>query len=58
MKYKLYLRGWEINMSAHQLTQDEVNIIEDLIEDGEYENVTDIGFDLEYDILRSVFFGR
>jgi len=51
MKYKLYLRGWELNMSAHQLTQEEVDTIQDLIEDGEYEDVTDIGFDLEYDIL-------
>jgi hypothetical protein len=51
MKYKLYLHGWELNMSAHQLTEDEVSRIEELIEDGEYDDVTDIGFDLEYDIL-------
>jgi len=47
MKYKLRQHGWEFSMSGYSLNDDELDIINDLIEDGEYESIEDMGFALE-----------
>ena len=55
MKYKLRHHGWEFSMSAHSLTDEELQTINTLIESGEYEDIQDMGFELE-DILKDYYY--
>lgn len=46
-KYQLKVYGWELNASAHSLTDQEVQIIKDYQEDNRYDDLSEVAWELE-----------
>ena len=46
-KYQLKVYGWELNASAHSLTNQEVQVVKEYQEDNRYDDLSEVAWELE-----------